>query len=205
MQDGQMITESLLAKFRAAPGWAEALQTAADRFEINTKLRVAAWLANLLHESNGLRRTEESFAYSRKRLLEVFGKYFTASNVDSYLGFPRKIAARVYANRMGNGPESSWDGWTFRGGGPPQLTGRNNYALCGAALDMDLVGNPDVVRRSKDVGALAAGWFWHANDLAKFADVGDFDVVCQRWNGSSRPWGMAERQEYYDQLLRELT
>lgn len=189
------------------PAWVDPLRRAADRYEIDTRLRVAAWLANILHETGGLRRLEESFAYSRKRLLEVFGKYFKSSNVDAYLGFPKKIANHVYANRaeLGNGDEASGDGWRFHGRGPAQLTGRNNYTKCAAAIDVDIVSDPDAVVRSKDVGALTAGWFWAANGLARFADVGDFDIVCQRWNGSVHPWGMPERQQLYDDILRRLS
>ncbi len=181
-----------------APGWAEPLAAAADEFGIATDLHVAAWLANILHETSRLKRLDENLNYSRARLLEVFPKYFRPSTVDAYVGFPRKIASRVYANRMGNGDEASQDGWKFRGRGPAQLTGRNNYSLCAAVIGVDIVLTPDLVSMDKLVGARTAGWFWKHNRLG---DSEEFLDVCQRWNGSSKPWGMRERQDYYDKIL----
>jgi putative chitinase len=187
-----------------ALGWSEPLSAAAREFGITTDLRIAAWLANILHETAGLTKLEEGFRYSRMRLLEVFSKYFTPYNVDDYLGHPRRIANRVYANRMGNGDEGSGDGWEFRGGGPAQLTGRANYGLCGAVLGVDLITHPRLVSSNALIGARSAGWFWSHNKLSQPADDGDFLTVCQRWNGSRKPWGMAERQEHYDNLIGAL-
>lgn len=183
-----------------APGWTEPLAAAAAEFGIATDLHLAGWLANILHETSRLKRLEENMNYSRARLLEVFGKYFRPSTVDAYVGFPRKIASRVYANRMGNGDEASQDGWKFRGRGPAQLTGRSNYSLCAAVIGVDIVLAPDLVSMDKLVGARTAGWFWENNRMGNY----DFRHVCQRWNGSQEPWGMRERQGYYDKILGAL-
>lgn len=183
------------------PAWGKPLDDAALEFGIDTPLREAAWLANILHETGRLRRLTESFAYSRARLLEVFPKYFRPSIVDAYVGFPRKIASRVYADRMGNGDEASGDGWRFIGRGPAQLTGRSNYGLCGAAIGVDLLAHPELVASDKAIGARTVGWFWKINRLAETADRGEFLTVCQLWNGSRKPWGMHERQAYYDKIL----
>jgi putative chitinase len=180
-----------------APGWSSPLASAAEEFGIVADHQLAGWLANILHETGELRRTVENLNYRRARLLEIFPKYFRPSIVDAYVGFPRKIASRVYADRMGNGDEASGDGWTYRGRGPAQLTGRSNYSLCGAVIGVDIIKNPDLVAEDKTVGARTVGWFWKHNRLGEL----EFLDVCRRWNGSQRPHGMNERQKYYDRIL----
>ena len=90
--------------------------------QIDTELRVAHFLAQVLHESDHMKTVEENLNYSEEALLRVFGKYFTASQAKAYAKKPKEIASRVYGGRMGNGDESTGDGWRYRGRGLIQLT-----------------------------------------------------------------------------------
>ena len=105
-----------------------------DEYEINTPKRQAAFIAQVAHESGQLRHVVENLNYSAQGLLKIFKKYFTSVLAQEYARQPQRIANRVYANRMGNGPESSGDGWKHRGRGLIQLTGKNNssFFLCRA-------------------------------------------------------------------------
>ena len=118
----------------------------AAKFQINTPLRLAHFLAQCGHESGGFRATSENLNYSAKGLNGIFKKYFpTEASAAAYARNPQKIANKVYANRMSNGDEASGDGFKFRGRGYIQLTGRANYTLFGKAIGEDATGNPDVV------------------------------------------------------------
>lgn len=92
--------------------------------------QLAYVLATAYHETGGkMKPVEENLNYSAKRLREVFPKYIPNMTVaNAYAHHPDKIANRVYANRLGNGPETSGDGWKYRGRGYPQITGKENYA-----------------------------------------------------------------------------
>lgn len=165
-----------------ATQWLHPLETAMAEFGINTPKRQAAFLAQCGHESGGLRTVEENLNYSAEALLRVFPKYFTAEQAASYARKPERIANRVYANRMGNGPEASGDGWKYRGKGPIQLTGKVNHQLCGQDLKLDLIQNPNLLLVT-EVGARSACWFWEKNNLNRFADTGDFKGLTRAING----------------------
>ena len=105
------------------------LVNAMTKFDINTKRRIAAFLANVAHESGSLRHNEENLNYSAERLMQVFPRYFRGRNVWAYNHHPELIANVVYSSRMGNGDSRSGDGWKFRGRGLIQLTGKDNYEI----------------------------------------------------------------------------
>jgi len=177
----------------------------AAKFQINTPLRLAHFLAQCGHESGGFRATQENLNYSAKGLNGIFKKYFpTEASAAAYARNPQKIANKVYANRMSNGDEASGDGFKFRGRGYIQLTGRANYTLFGKAIGEDVTGNPDVV--SGKYALLSAAWFWSNNGLNKLADGGSTDAVVttitKRVNGGVI--GLADRikhfKEYYHLL-----
>lgn len=121
------------------------------------------FFAQCSHESAGFRVFEENLNYSKSALLNVFGKYFTESNVNDYARQPEKIASRVYANRMGNGDEASGDGWKYRGRGAIQLTGTNNYAGFTTAQGVDFINQPDLV--ASDYAFESAIFFFNENNL----------------------------------------
>lgn len=166
-------------------------------FDINTPLRAAHFIAQIAHESGGLRFNQENLNYSAKALRLVFGKYFPSDDLaEVYARQPEKIANRVYANRMGNGPEESGDGWKFRGRGLIQLTGYDNYQKCGEALGLDLINYPDQVSEDPDISMLAVGWFWQANNLNRLADSDDVRALTKRINGGYH--GLEDRISYLE-------
>ena len=177
----------------------------AAKFEINTPLRLAHFLAQCGHESGGFRLTKENLNYSAKGLNGTFKKYFpTLDSAVPYERKPEKIANKVYGGRMGNGPESSGDGSKFCGRGYIQLTGKDNYTAFGKSINEDMSANPDKVASS--YALLSAAWFFNKNGLHKMADGGATDAVVtsitKRVNGGTI--GLADRikhfKEYYSLL-----
>jgi putative chitinase len=177
----------------------------AKKFEINTPLRLAHFLAQCGHESGGFRATQENLNYSASGLKGIFGKYFKEAGLaESYQRNPQKIASRVYGGRMGNGPESTGDGYKFRGRGYIKLTGKDNYTAFGKAINEDMTANPDKV--ASHYALLSAAWFFNKNGLHKIADQGSTDAVVtsitKRVNGGTI--GLADRikhfKEYYHLL-----
>lgn len=138
------------------------------RFKIDTPLEIAHFLAQCGHESGGFKVVQENLNYSADGLRKIFPKYFSGTLAESYARNPQKIASRAYGGRMGNGDETSGDGWKFRGRGYIQLTGKNNYAAFGKAINEDLVSNPDLV--STKYPLLSAAWFFSQNCLSRCTD-----------------------------------
>jgi putative chitinase len=177
----------------------------AAKFSINTPLRLAHFLAQCGHESGGFRATQENLNYSAKGLMGIFKKYFpTAALAAAYERKPEKIANKVYGNRMGNGPETSGEGYKFRGRGYIQLTGKENYTAFGKAINENILANPDTV--SSKYALLSAAWFFSKNGLHRIADEGASDQVVtkitKRVNGGTI--GLSDRikhfKEYYNLL-----
>jgi putative chitinase len=176
----------------------------AQKFQINTPLRLAHFLAQCGHESGGFRVTSENLSYSADGLKKIFPKYFPGNLSESYARQPQKIASKVYGGRMGNGPESTGDGFKFRGRGYIQLTGKDNYVAFGKSINEDLTANPDLV--SSKYALLSAAWFFSKNGLNRIADEGSTDVVVtkitRRVNGGTI--GLPDRikhfKEYYSLL-----
>ena len=175
------------------------------KFEINTPLRLAHFLAQCGHESGGFKVVKENLNYGAKGLRSIFGKYFpTDALALAYERKPEKIANKVYANRMLNGDEASGDGYKFCGRGYIQLTGKENYTNFGKAIGIDLTATPDLVATQYPL--LSAAWFFHKNGLHKLADAGATEAavtsVTKRVNGGVI--GLADRikhfNEYYNLL-----
>jgi len=177
----------------------------AQKFQIDSALRLAHFLAQCGHESGGFRLTKENLNYSAKGLNGIFKKYFpTLESALPYERKPEKIANKVYGGRMGNGPEASGDGAKFCGRGYIQLTGKDNYTAFGKSIGEDVCANPQVV--AEKYALLSAAWFFNKNGLHKMADGGASDTVVtsitKRVNGGTI--GLPDRikhfKEYY-QLL----
>lgn len=165
----------------------------AEKYGIDTPLRMAHFLGQTALESGGFRLIEENLNYSADRLMAVFPKYFRNIDARSYHRQPEKIANHVYANRMGNGDESTGDGYMFRGRGLIQLTGRNNYTSF--AEDNGISVEEAAEFLTSPAGAIeSAGWFWAKNDLNDLADADDIKAVTKRINGGHH--GLAERTKY---------
>ena len=177
----------------------------ATKFELNTPLRLAHFLAQAGHESGGFKAVNENLNYGAKGLLGIFKKYFpTEQKALLYERKPEKIANLVYGGRMGNGPEISGEGYKFRGRGYIQLTGKDNYTAFDAVVAENIIETPDLVATKYPL--MSAAWFFHKNGLHKIADEGATDEVVtkvtKRVNGGTI--GLPDRikhfKEYYNLL-----
>jgi putative chitinase len=151
-------------------------KAARDYFKL-TNNQAAHFFGQCAHESGNFKVFQENLNYSDKGLNGIFKKYFpTLASTAGYARKPEKIANKVYANRMGNGPESSGDGWKFRGRGPIQLTGKSNYTLFSQDIGRpDVLTNPDIV--ATELAFESALWFFRKNNLFAIADKGVSDAV----------------------------
>jgi len=169
-----------------------------SKFEINTPLRLAHFLAQCGHESGGFRLTKENLNYSAKGLMGIFKKYFpTEALAKAYERKPEKIANKVYSSRMGNGDEASGDGAKFCGRGYIQLTGKDNYTAFGKSINEDIAANPTWV--AEKYALLSAAWFFNKNKLHIMADGGATDTVVtsitKRVNGGTI--GLPDRIKHF--------
>jgi putative chitinase len=185
--------------------WAEALNSVLPEYEINTVERIAAFIAQCAHESGNFTRLEENLNYRWQTLRKVFPKYFpTDAIAQEYASRPDKkeaIANRAYANRMGNGPEESGDGYRYRGRGLIQLTGKNNYTAFANSLDIPVEEAAEYLE-TFDGAVQSACWFWDTNNLNKWADEGDMVTLTKRINGGTN--GLEDRIKHYKHALKVL-
>ncbi len=182
--------------------WAAPINLAAEKYEFESPMRMAMWLAQCGHESSGFRELKEKLKYTTAGLMRAWPKRFpTVASAQPYALQPEKIANKVYANRMGNGPEESGDGWRYCGHGLIQLTGKTNHRACGTALGIDLVAHPELLMTER-YAALSAGWFWHDRGLNELSDRGDILAVTKRINGGTK--GLDERTVLYHRALAAL-
>ena len=165
--------------------------------------RIAGFLAQLAHESGGFNFIKENLNYSAKGLRTTFKKYFPTDELaKQYERQPEKIANRVYANRMSNGPEESGDGYKFRGRGLIQLTGRFNYTNFAKDLEMSIDECVDYMETV--AGACSsAGWFWDNNNLNNYCDKHDLIGLTKRINGGTI--GLEDRMHHYHKIYSLLT
>ncbi len=151
-------------------------KAARDYFKL-TNNQAAHFFGQCAHESGGFKVFSENLNYSAQGLQGIFKKYFpNAAVAAQYARKPEKIANKVYGNRMGNGPESSGDGWRYRGRGPIQLTGKDNYTAFAKDIGRpDVLTNPDLV--VSELAFESALWFFRKNGLLAIADKGVTDAV----------------------------
>ena len=185
--------------------WLEALNEILPEYEINTPRRVAAFVAQCAHESGGFRALKENLNYRAATLRKVFPKYFPNDAIaNEYASKPNKqeaIANRVYANRMGNGPEESGDGYRYCGRGLIQLTGKDNYTWFAASLEIPVEEAAEYLQTFE--GAVqSACWFWETNNLNQWADKGDILTLTKRINGGTI--GLEDRIKHYNHALHVL-
>lgn len=207
------------AKVKEPGKWLEAVVEACARFQINTPKRIAAFLAQTAHESGGYTMLEENLNYSAETMAVVWpnrfaekgadGKYIKENGKNKPNKFalalhrkPEMIANVVYSNRMGNGTIESGEGWLYKGRGLKQLTGKDNYTRCSAALGVDIVAKPELLL-TPQYAALSAGWFWDSNRLGDFADRDDFVGMTKKINGGTI--GLADRESRYKAVLSVLS
>jgi putative chitinase len=201
-----MITEEQLA--RLIPGnnnvadWYFNMMQFLPMYDITTNRRIAAFIAQCGHESASFRILRENLNYRWESLRRVFPKYFPTDELaKQYERKPEMIANRVYASRMGNGPESSGDGWKYAGKGLIQLTGKNNYTAFANSIGMSLEEVPEYLVTYE--GAIeSACWFWRTNRLNRFVDDNNFVGLTRAINGGTH--GLDDRTNRYNLALKVL-
>jgi putative chitinase len=180
-------------------GWYEALSSVLPEYEIDSPQRVSAFIAQCTHESGGFKRLKENLNYKWESLRKVFPKYFPTDELaKEYAHKQEQIANRVYGSRMGNGDESSGDGFRYCGRGLIQLTGRNNYTKFAESIGMAVEEVPSLLETFE--GAVkSACWFWKTNNLNQYADAGDILTMTKRINGGTI--GLEDRIKHYNHAL----
>jgi putative chitinase len=171
------------------------------KYNINTKLRVACFLGQVGVESGAFTEVEENLHYSAAGLLRVFPSHFTAAEADSYAGLPQAIANRVYANRMGNGPESSGDGWNYRGRGLIELTGKDAYLAFATTVGKSLEEVVDYLE-TPEGACVSAGHYWDINHLNTMADQDMVTKITIAVNGGTT--ALQQRIDLTNAALRVL-
>jgi putative chitinase len=185
--------------------WHDALSQLLPDYEINTSERIAAFIAQCSHESNGFTALKENLNYRPATLRKIFGKYFPSDELaNAYCSMPNKqeaIANRVYANRMGNGDESSGDGYRYCGRGLIQLTGKDNYTWFAASLNISADEASEYLATFEGA-AQSACWFWENNNLNQWADASDIVKMTKIINGGTI--GLEDRIKHYEHALHVL-
>lgn len=182
--------------------WVEHLNEELPKYDILSPEEISSFMSQTGHESGHFNILSENLNYSKDGLRKVFPKYFPTDEIAlRYARKPEMIANRVYANRMGNGPENSGDGWKFRGRGLIQCTGTRNYTACSEFLfgDNRLLEDPDLLLDPK-YAILSACWFWTANKLNEYA--GDVERTTKIVNGGHH--GLADREAIYERAIETL-
>jgi putative chitinase len=194
--------KQMLPKNPYVADWHEALSQLLPDYEINTPQRIAAFVAQCAHESGNFMVLKENLNYRAATLRKIFPKHFPtdaiANDYATRLNKQAAIANRAYANRMGNGDESSGDGWRFCGRGLIQLTGRNNYQAFADSLEMNINDVPEYLGTFEGA-AQSACWFWETNNLNRFADKGDIKGLTRAINGGFI--GLEDRVKHYNHAL----
>lgn len=194
--------KQLLPKNPYIDQWHNALSQLLPDYEINTPERAASFLAQCAHESGEFLFLKENLNYKAASLRKIFPKYFPTDELaNQYASKPNKaeaIANRVYANRMGNGDESSGDGFRYCGRGLIQLTGKDNYTFFAGSLGISVEEAAEYLQTFEGA-AQSACWFWETNNLNALADKGDIVTITKRINGGTI--GLEDRIKHYEHAL----
>jgi len=161
---------------RRVERYVDTLNLAMEEFTINTPTRASAFLAQVAHESGELRYVEEI------------------------------ASGEAYEGRLDLGNTEPGDGVRFKGRGFLQITGRSNYAACGAALELDLLTAPELLE-SPAGASRSAGWFWETHGCNELADTDDFRRITIRINGGLTHYddGPGSRVAYWNEAKKQLT
>jgi len=204
---------------KVAEVWLPYFNSIPKNFGIDTPLRMAAFLAQVGHESGGLTLLEENLNYSAEGLANTFPKryakklqngLYAKNSVGRYLPStlaikiarkPVLIASNTYADRMGNGSVESQEGWKYRGRGILQITGKSNYAELTLNTGIDFVSNPDLLKEPA-YALISACFFWKSNNLNRFADKADIVSLSKAINGGII--GLEHRKALYEKACKTL-
>ena len=163
--------------------WEIPLNQVFVKYDIDTPKRQAAFIGQCSDESANFTNLQENLNYSAQRLMQVWPSRFPyIIAAEPYAHNPEKLASFVYAGRMGNLEDG--DGYTYRGRGLIQITGREMYAKCGNALGIDLIDNPDLLL-TPEYATLSAAWFWNKHGLNALADAQEYGTMTRRINGGT--------------------
>lgn len=209
---------SILPNNTETTQWTPILNDAMKEFGIDRNYdRIAAFIAQIAHESGELRRLVESLKYTKASTIcntwpERFpteadaAPYVSTKGVNN--GKDQALANRVYGGRLGNGDIASGDGWKFRGRGLIQTTGRGNYQQVGGVLGLNLVANPDLLLQPVNA-ARSAGYFWQsrglnalADDFSNDNDDSDFKSITKLINGRTK--GLLDRRTHWAKARKAL-
>lgn len=199
---------AILKGNKQAAEWHKALARQLPKYKIDTPQRIAGFLAQCAHESNNFTVLEENLNYSAEGLQKTWPKRFDAKLAAQVARQPQRIAEIVYAGRMGN--TQPGDGWKFRGQGPIQLTGRENFTNFGMTLNKTAEQVAEYMT-TKDGAIESACWYWNSRSLNKWVDTNDFDGLSDVINlGHKTPKvgdaiGYADRKARYEHALAVLT
>jgi putative chitinase len=201
----QNLLDQIVPKNPYIEHWHEAIIKILPDYDINTKLRLAAFLAQCAHESGNFRFIKENLNYRWETLRKLFPKYFPTDDLaKEYASKPNKqeaIANRIYANRMGNGPEESGDGFRYCGRGLIQLTGKFNYERYAESLEISVQEASEHLLTFEGC-VQSACWFWEANNLNQWADKRDMITLTKRINGGTI--GLEDRIKHYNHACHVL-
>ncbi|MDQ9130323.1 glycoside hydrolase family 19 protein [Serratia fonticola] len=190
-----------------AARWFPHIEATFKEFGITSVIDQAMFIAQVGHESGGFTASVESFNYGVAGLKATFGHRLSAeqcSMLGRQLGekvVPTNrqaaIANLVYSGRMGN--KAAGDGWKYRGRGPMQITGLDNYRACSAVLKVDLVLVPELLEQDS-YAMRSAGWFWSANKCGRYG--ADVEKVTKIINGGLN--GLEDRTARYQRARKAL-
>jgi putative chitinase len=198
--------KQLLPRNQHVSYWHHALEQLLPDYEINTPRRMAAFIAQCAHESAQFTVLKENLNYKPMSLRKLFPKYFDTDELaQQYCSKPNKqaaIANRIYANRMGNGDESSGDGYRFSGRGLIQLTGRATWQEFADSIETSLT-DLDEYMQTFEGACQSACFFWESRKLNQWADAGDIVTLTKKINGGTI--GLDDRKKHYEHALHILT
>lgn len=198
-----MLTPDKLHDLHIGIEWVDALNSTFERFNISSIRQQAAFIGQCGHECGNFKMLEENLNYRAETLMRLWPKRFPTREIaDQYARNPKKIANKVYADRMGNRDEASGDGYRFRGRGCIQLTGHSNYFHAGKALGIDFVMEPDLVA-TPQYAALTAGWFWNTQKLNAIAEAGDWTKLTKKINGGTI--GLDDRIKHINMAIKVIS
>jgi putative chitinase len=182
--------------------WATRLAPVLSDYCISdTPERLAAYIAVTAHETGNYTNLEENLNYTEAGLVKTWPERFNKQTAGTYAHNSVVIANRAYANRMGNGPESSGDGYRYRGRGLIQLTGKDNYLKYGYMMELDLLNKPDLLAQP-NLAIESSAIFWTNHNLNDLADAGNFQELRRIVNGGTI--GMTDYLKRLDTALTYL-
>ncbi|CAB5212462.1 COG3179 Predicted chitinase [uncultured Caudovirales phage] len=164
--------------------WLEPLNATFAKYDINTSKRQAAFIGQCGHESNSFKVLEENLHYSAKGLMATWPSRFDQATAEKLANNPEAIANKVYGGRADLGNTQDGDGWRYHGRGLIQLTGRNNYQVCGDALGQPFASEPSLLLEPM-WACMSAGWFFNKKNLNALAESEDWTTMTKRINGGT--------------------